>query len=129
MRGGVRLILSFLLSALLCGALGQPLAAQSTPKMPNIFTPNNDGVNDTLELESTQPITFSVFNRGGALVYHVVAKHIIWDGTDERGQEIADGIYFYVLQDPAHIYKEKKGFFYISRSTQVKSVSGTSKKS
>jgi|GEM_PF-504017 len=131
MRGGVRLILSILLWVLLCVAIEQPLAAQSTPqaKVPNIFTPNNDGINDTFELESTKPITFSVFNRGGALVYHVVAQHIIWDGTDERGHEIADGVYFYVLQDPAHTYKEEKGFLYISRNTKVKEVAGTSKKS
>ena len=129
MRVTTRLFLCFLLSGLWVLVFSQPLAAQqgAQKQMPNIFTPNNDGINDTLELESTATMTFSVFNRGGALVYQVVAKHVIWDGTDEHGREIADGVYFYVLQDPAHTYKEEKGVVYISRS-QVKEVTSTPKK-
>lgn len=90
-------------------------------EVPNIFTPNGDGVNDFLELESTQPMTLQVFNRAGDLVYRITAKRIVWDGRDERGLTIADGVYYYHLNDPAQTYTSSRGFFYISR-TPVKAV-------
>ena len=94
------------------------LATAQTPKeVPNIFTPNQDGINDNIELQSTESMTFIVFNRNGGLVYKAEGKYIIWDGKDERGQDIADGIYFFILKDPAKSYANDKGFIYISRTT------------
>ena len=89
--------------------------AQAPKEIPNIFTPNDDGVNDYFELESTSELTLMVFSRNGGLVYQVEAKHIKWDGKDERGNELADGVYFFVLKDPAKTYNTEKGFLYISR--------------
>lgn len=109
-------LLLFVLSLVFFSAVAW---AQSTKDIPNIFTPNSDGINDTFELESTEVMHFSVFNRTGMLVFQIEAKHIVWDGKDERGAELADGIYFYVLKDPAKNYKQEKGFLYISR-TEVK---------
>lgn len=105
-----------LLVALLTAA---PAMAEEPPlEVPNIFTPNGDGVNDQLILESTQAMTLQVFNRAGNLVYKITAKRIAWDGLDTRGHAVADGLYYYTLQDPAKTYATDHGFFYIAR-TQV----------
>lgn len=98
--------------------------SDSTTKkdVPNIFTPNGDGVNDYLVLESTQgkELTFMVFNRTGSLVYKCMAHRIEWDGCTEHGRKLADGVYYYVLIDPGEEYESNRGFIYISRQDMRK---------
>jgi len=113
---GVKL-LPFALFVLLTFVFATIATAQSPKEVPNIFTPNGDGINDDLELKSSETMTFMVFNRNGGLVYKAEAKYIVWDGKDERGQDISDGIYFFILKDPAKTYANDKGFIYISRTT------------
>jgi len=63
---------------------------------PNVFSPNNDGVNDALVFEGAQyyPNTaLSVFNRWGQEVYSSGNYRNTWKGTD-----MPDGTYFYVLK-------------------------------
>lgn len=100
-------------------ALSASISAQTPPKeIPNIFTPNGDGKNDLFELESTESLTLHIFNRSGNLVYKAEGKSISWDGNDERGYSIADGVYYYTLSDPAKTYSSNRGFLYISRTEQ-----------
>ena len=108
---------AFALLVLIGVAYTSIAVAQSPKEVPNIFTPNGDGINDNLELQSSETMTFMVFNRNGGLVYKAEAKYIVWDGKDERGQEISDGLYFFILKDPANTYTNDKGFIYISRTT------------
>jgi gliding motility-associated-like protein len=63
---------------------------------PNVFSPNNDGVNDALVFEGAQyyPNTaLSVFNRWGQEVYSSGNYKNTWKGTD-----MPNGTYFYVLK-------------------------------
>ena len=113
---GVKL-LPLTLFVLLTFGVSSLATAQPPKEIPNIFTPNGDGINDNLELKSSETMTFMVFNRNGGLVYKAEAKYIVWDGKDERGQDISDGIYFFILKDPAKTYANDKGFIYISRTT------------
>lgn len=99
-----------------------PLRAQEPQKhIPNVFTPNGDGVNDNITLQSAQPMRFIVYNRNGGEVFRAEGKLIVWDGLNQRGQRIADGIYYYVLHDPEGTYAEDKGFIYLStdKTTQI----------
>lgn len=58
--------------------------------IPNSFSPNNDGLNDRLEIHRTNPsvglpVRFSIYNRFGQLVYdtkefNTGAKMALWDG-------------------------------------------------
>jgi gliding motility-associated-like protein len=67
--------------------------------VPNAFTPNNDGVNDTWEItniESRQDVKMEVFNRWGNKVYESVGYPQPWDGTVE-GKELPVNTYFYVI--------------------------------
>lgn len=84
--------------------------------VPNIFTPNNDGINDVFQIESQsiQTITISIFNRWGKKVYTMGVsdftikkeKKDIWDGTSKNDGKCADGTYFYILDAVGNDRKE-----------------------
>lgn len=75
-------------------------------KIPNIFTPNGDGINDYFEIgygEEGKPINdlnvyflsnkLTIFNRWGRIVYESNDYKNDWDGG-----KLPDGTYFYVLE-------------------------------
>ncbi len=94
-------------------------------ELPNIFTPNGEGVNDVFEPTPvprfTEMIEFEVYNRWGKLVFQNVSENIDWDGKNMSGQEVADGVYYYravVTFDklnPEEAIKEYKGWVMIMR--------------
>jgi gliding motility-associated-like protein len=68
--------------------------------VPNIFTPNEDGVNDLFEvpcLVNGQIAKLLVFNRWGDLVYQSDNYQNQWNGT-HQGMVLPDGTYFYILK-------------------------------
>ncbi len=71
-------------------------------ELPNVFSPNGDGVNDVFEpfpyryIESIQII---IYNRYGTKVFETTDPKILWNGTDmNTGRECHDGAYYYVIQ-------------------------------
>lgn len=69
-------------------------------KLPNVFTPNDDGVNDHFRPKKgwqfVDRIRFKVYNRWGQLVYETTDPEIMWDGTDkDSGNDLSAGTYFY----------------------------------
>ncbi len=71
------------------------------PEIPNAFSPNGDGVNDTWRikyLESYPGATISVFNRYGQMVFNEVGYNKDWDGT-YNGRPLPIGTYYYII-DP-----------------------------
>jgi gliding motility-associated-like protein len=68
--------------------------------IPNIFTPNDDGVNDLFEIpcvSEQRPARLEVYNRWGDRVYQSDNYLNQWDGT-HVGAALPDGTYFYILQ-------------------------------
>ncbi len=67
-----------------------------TIHVPNVFTPNQDGVNDEFFVETsfTQSITLFILNRWGEVVYETTELTSKWNG-DINGKEATDGVYFY----------------------------------
>ncbi len=63
--------------------------------IPNVFSPNNDGVNDAFHIVNIQyyPNTLTIFNRWGTVVYQMRNYANQW-----RGADAPDGTYFYVLK-------------------------------
>lgn len=61
------------------------------PNIANIFTPNNDGINDYFEVNGASCKTVEIFNRWGNLVYESVGT-VKWDGGSQ-----SDGIYYYKM--------------------------------
>jgi len=69
--------------------------------MPNVFTPNSDGINDLLDFnlgnDLSQCSQVFVYNRWGVLVYESTKGFPIWDGRTFTGEEVVSGVYFYRL--------------------------------
>ncbi|MCC6701042.1 MAG: gliding motility-associated C-terminal domain-containing protein [Fluviicola sp.] len=62
--------------------------------IPNVFTPNGDGVNDEYRIDSTDNISlFQIINRWGNVVYSWSSGVLNWDGKD-----VSEGVYFYRIQ-------------------------------
>lgn len=70
--------------------------------VPNVFTPNGDGVNDNFTLLTTNitEITFTIFDRWGVKMYDVKSEsgNVSWDGKNFGGKEVPVGTYFYILK-------------------------------
>jgi gliding motility-associated-like protein len=89
--------------------------------IPEVFTPNGDGFNETFEIigiEQFPDNQLMVFNRWENLVYQADGYASQWDGVNmSNGEKLPDGTYFYVLiLDPRQ--KESpvfKGFVAIQR--------------
>ncbi|MBW8245238.1 gliding motility-associated C-terminal domain-containing protein, partial [Muricauda oceani] len=66
----------------------------------NIFSPNNDGTNDTLKLVGGAMQfpnnTLEIFDRYGNSVFQMDGYDSSWDGTGKNG-DLPKGTYFYIL--------------------------------
>ena len=67
--------------------------------VPNIFSPNGDGINDAFFITCTNAKTLhcDIFNRWGQLIYTLNALNQAWDGQLNNGNWAPDGEYFYIL--------------------------------
>ncbi|MBL7852380.1 MAG: VCBS repeat-containing protein [Cyclobacteriaceae bacterium] len=71
-----------------------------TMSIPNVFTPNGDGANDQLIIQTTDgQCTVSVFDPAGRKVFEEQGSPIIWDGN-YSGSPAPAGTYFYVVTCP-----------------------------
>ncbi|MBS1647302.1 MAG: gliding motility-associated C-terminal domain-containing protein [Bacteroidetes bacterium] len=72
----------------------------TTIVIPNIFTPNGDGVNDNFFIINTGMSTLSclIYNRWGELMATLTAPQQVWDGSAPNGDKAPDGTYMYILQ-------------------------------
>jgi gliding motility-associated-like protein len=67
--------------------------------VPNTFTPNNDGINDTWGIEALETYPRSVtqvFNRYGTLVFQSLGYPKAWDGR-QNGKPVPEGTYYYKI--------------------------------
>ncbi len=87
--------------------------------VPNVFTPNNDGVNDvfTLTITGIDELKVNIYNRWGNLVYEQTGKDISWDGKNKNGDDVTDGVYYYLIDYNCENGEQKResGFVVVSR--------------
>lgn len=87
-----------------------------SPTIPNVFSPNGDGVNDVWlikYLESYPGNTVQIFNRYGQLVFNSKGYSKPWDGT-MNGSPLPVGVYYYII-DPKNGRKAYTGSVTILR--------------
>jgi gliding motility-associated-like protein len=85
-------------------------------KVPNIFTPNGDGVNDVFFLQEAKnlvEINAKITDRWGRVVYEIKSDkgQIAWDGRNMLGEEADEGVYLFIITARGHdgIMFEEKG--------------------
>ena len=113
--------------------------------LPNVFTPNTDGFNDTFNANFDRliggeaiiegpircprfvlQVNVKIYNRWGNEVFHFQTNDkesiaIEWDGKDKNGRELETGIYYYSakltfdVMDPVLQVKELKGWVHLIR--------------
>ncbi len=125
-------------------AIGSPICVNNESgnclpeyNLPNVFTPNSDGVNDLFHpcdqttdigLQATCPpyrfvesVDMKIYNRWGQLVFETTNIDINWDGKSRSsGNDSAAGVYFYVcrvsfLKIDGTETKTLKGFVHLMR--------------
>jgi gliding motility-associated-like protein len=73
-------------------------------KIPNGFTPNGDGFNDTWKFDALpnkmERNEVLVYSRTGLLVYRANNYREQWDGRDLNGNMLPEGDYFWVFRSP-----------------------------
>lgn len=92
-------------------------------ELPNVFTPNGDGINDLYQPICAVPafiqyVKFSVYNRWGKLVHYSDNDILLnWNGSQlgEGGQNLSTGTYF---------YSAEIRFKRLRRSDEVKTLTG-----
>jgi gliding motility-associated-like protein len=97
--------------------------------IPNVFTPDGDGINDffIVESKSLRTINVEIFSRSGIKVYsfrgegQVLADWKGWDGNVSNSSvKAAPGVYFFVIRargwdDKIYDNSENRGFLYLYR--------------
>jgi gliding motility-associated-like protein len=89
--------------------------------VPNIFTPNADGLNDVfkpvLSFEGKiQSYHLEVYDRFGLKLLETNKSNLSWDGRTTSGMACPDGTYFYIIQVTINSTKfEHKGFIQLIR--------------
>ncbi len=77
------------------------------PKLPNILTANQDGLNDTWEIELCEESELYIYNRWGTLIYKNSGSTLIWNPSNET-----EGVYYYIIKHNTEI---KSGFIQLMR--------------
>lgn len=87
--------------------------------VPNVFTPNGDGVNDifTIKGAALKSINAEIFNRWGQKEYEWSTTNGGWDGRTASGLAASDGTYYYIIKAEGKDGKEyfEKGSFTLIR--------------
>jgi gliding motility-associated-like protein len=86
------------------------------PVVPNVFTPNGDGVNDTWQVKNLaeyNDCVLNIYNRYGQVVYQCKGYARDWDGSS-NGKPLPAGTYYYVIDLKINV-KPLSGFVDILR--------------
>jgi len=78
--------------------------------IPNIFTPNGDGLNDAWTIEDKDDVCLLsfqslVFDRWGKEVFRTNDPAFLWNGTRPDGSETSTGTYFRTIE---YFYKDQR---------------------
>ncbi|QKG79165.1 T9SS type B sorting domain-containing protein [Tenuifilum thalassicum] len=76
--------------------------------IPNVFSPNGDGINDRFvfsdtdaSIRSISSFSIKIFSRSGKLVYEYSGNPHDWEGWDGKtniGTDAAEGVYYFIIE-------------------------------
>ena len=100
------------------------LTACGKISLPDGFSPNGDGINDTYDVDNLSILypnfEIEIYNRNGNIVYKGNANTPRFDGTSNQGRVVAKGdlpvgVYFYIFKFNDGETKPEQGRLYLSR--------------
>lgn len=73
-------------------------------EMPNVFTPNGDGINDVFipYTEGIAEMAMEIYDRWGVMLFRTSNPQEGWDGRASSESEAPDGTYYYIVQASAY---------------------------
>ncbi len=89
--------------------------------VPNVFTPNDDGINDVFKftedgLKGMKEFHLTIYDRWGKKMYETYnpeeAVNVGWDGTNLLGIKASPGVYYYIITaegKDGKVYKGDRG--------------------
>jgi gliding motility-associated-like protein len=87
--------------------------------IPNMFTPNDDGINDLFFIRGSNLTNFScsIFNRWGLIIYEYSDINGGWNGKNNNSEKCDDGVYYYQITYTDNTQKpnNKNGFLQLMR--------------
>jgi gliding motility-associated-like protein len=87
--------------------------AEVTYTIPNVFSPNGDGINDLFLIKNTglKTLNCEIYDRWGRKLYEFNSLTGSWDGASS-GKKVSDGTYYYLvtMQTLGGETKKEKGF-------------------
>jgi gliding motility-associated-like protein len=81
--------------------------------IPKGISPNGDGSNDSFDLSTFGVKQLEIFNRYGIKVYSRTDYTNQWSGQTDKGDELPDGTYYYVIK--LDTGESQTGWIYINR--------------
>ncbi len=86
----------------------------SNIKRANVFTPNGDGLNDEYRLDGAigqcEEGEIFIYNRWGQLIFESKSINFRWNGQDQVGNEMAEGVYYYILKTKKRTEEQWKDY-------------------
>ena len=95
--------------------LDEPPLDYGELSIPNVFTPNGDGINDELVIRGLPGASYlAIYDRVGTEVFRSYNYEQNWKGTSPEGSDLPAGTYWYILL-PSNSKETFKGFIYLKR--------------
>jgi gliding motility-associated-like protein len=77
--------------------------------IPNVFSPNGDGINDMFYIPGVCPYekySLQIFDRWGTLMFTSTQRNNGWDGKTTAGEEAPDGVYYFIVKIAGQVDKK-----------------------
>ena len=74
-------------------------------RIPNLFSPNEDGVNDIFRIayDGNESFFMQIFDRWGRPVFE--GNQLGWNGINKQGSPAVEGVYYYVIKIGERAFK------------------------
>lgn len=99
-----------------CSATSTYVSTDISCSIQKGISPNTDGKNDCFELTTLNVSKLEIFNRYGTKVYAKNGYTNQWCGQSDKGEDLPDGTYYYVIQKNTE--KSVTGWIYINRENK-----------
>ena len=85
--------------------LGETPCDDTEINLPNVFTPNNDGINDEFLINFPYE-RLVIYNRWGQIIFESKKEKKNWNGKNINGKDVPEGTYFYIITTKDNTYKK-----------------------